>query len=915
MKKVTKFLSILLLVAMCMSLFGGSAYAVELEGGNTSSSAPTVVNDGVQLNGDDTYLDGGSSGSTDLEISEEPTIGPILRAPVKPPVISGGEAEINGTQYETLEKALAAAKANDTIKLTESITTNTAVTVSTAVTIDLNGNTWNINGGLNVNAALTVTDGLTDGKLYMNSAVNVNGYVLTLNNLDLYVKSSLNVYYNGKIEMKSVYNNDFDFSKSGLTSNQLVIYSGGFRFNPEDFKAVGTVVEQDKDNNRFLVKVGSAKYQASVNGTNYETLQAAFDAAKNNETVYVLMQTGDNKLSDATLNGSKNIILNLNNEEITAGNITVNTGSTLTIMNGWIDQSIENHGTLTVSGNAKVATLRVKGGAAYINGKVDTLNTDDGSTYMSDSNASIGEINVYSKPNLYISGGTVNKITANNTNAPKTVTGGTWGSENVSGYVAEGYEAKQERVDEWIVKAKGAAPVVPTPTPGIPTTPPSPTGAPVSATITLDNGTRAYQYNQLGNNNPALRFTANPAGNVTYVTAYTASGAQTLIEGTHYSYNRQNGQILLYSTYVEGIKAQTVTLYFYFSGETNPASATVYVVPYYSLNTSSYTRSSGSAVYFTLSTGSAYGYRYGTSAEFSKATALPAGSYSETQSGSYTTLRFTNSFLDSLANGSYYFFYVLDNNNTRVCMNSGSSALRISGSGSPVVPPTIDDYMVDYISGIDSWYSGDEKLGFRIQPGIASKGGIAVDGYKVPGEDYVDRGTGLIYLGINYLNDLATGWHTLTVYYDEMFQNPNRSIQFYVGPSLKAVDTDKHVINSSKDLKFVCSDTIDPKNVRVGSGNGWLEEGNQFTISGNGRYITLKAKFLNARTAGETYTLNVKTTSGEWTSCNFRILTTAQAASSPRTGDNSNIGLWLVFMAVSGGAVAVALPKLKKGKD
>ena len=46
----------------------------------------------------------------------------------------------------------------------------------------------------------------------------------------------------------------------------------------------------------------------------------------------------------------------------------------------------------------------------------------------------------------------------------------------------------------------------------------------------------------------------------------------------------------------------------------------------------------------------------------------------------------------------------------------------------------------------------------------------------------------------------------------------------------------------------------------------------------------------------------------------FGIPTTAQAASSPRTGDNSNIGLWLVFMAVSGGAVAVALPKLKEGQ-
>ena len=921
MKKVTKFLSILLLVAMCMSLFGGSAYAVELEGGNTSSSAPTAVNDGVQFGGDDAYLDGGSSSGSlsTLELgdgSAEPTKEAPTPTPADPVVVN----DTTSVKYDSLEEALAAANAGETLTFLKHIKSTSAVNISKAVNINcISG--WTINGGLNVNADVKLA-----GIIEMNSVISVNNRTLTIDGG--YIDAANRFSVNGglvKIDNETVISGETNIF-TGMNSNQIAIYSGFFKYNPAGFSVPGTVVNGDvavtddngygfSDFTGFVVAVGSTKYQASLNGSYYETLQAAFDAAKNNETVYVLKQTGDTNLSDAALNGSKNIILNLNNEEITAGNITVNTGSTLTIMNGWIDQSIENHGTLTVSGNAKVATLRVKGGAAYINGKVDTLNTDDGSTYMSDSNASIGEINVYSKPNLYISGGTVGKISENTTGAPKLVTGGTWGNKYVSGYVADGYEAAQEVAGEWIVKAKGAAPVVPTPTPGIPTTPPSPTGAPVSATITLDNGTRAYQYNQLGKNNPTLRFTANPAGNVTYVTAYTASGAQTLIEGTHYSYNRQNGQILLYSTYVEGIKAQTVTLYFYFSGETNPASATVYVVPYYSLNTSSYTRSSGSAVYFTLSTGSAYGYRYGTSADFSKATALPAGSYSETQSGSYTTLRFTNSFLDSLANGSYYFFYVLDNNNTRVCMNSGSSALRISGSGSPVVPPTIDDYMVDYISGIDSWYSGDEKLGFRIQPNIGKNGGIAVDGYKVPGEDYVDRGTGLIYLGINYLNDLATGWHTLTVYYDTMFQNPNRSIQFYVGPSLKAVDTDKHVINSSKDLKFVCSDTIDPKNVRVGSGNGWLEEGSQFTISGNGRYITLKAKFLNARTAGETYTLNVKTTSGEWTSCNFRILTTAQAASSPRTGDNSNIGLWLVFMAVSGGAVAVSLPKLKKGKD
>ena len=317
MKKVTKFLSILLLVAMCMSLFGGSAYAVELEGGNTSSSAPTAVNDGVQFGGDDAYLDGGSSGgSTDLEISEEPTSGPILKAPVKPTVPSGGEAEINGTQYETLEKALAAAKSGDTIKFVNNITSNSPLTISTAVTIDLNDLTWNVNGGLTVNAAVTVTDesSAKNGQLYMNSVVNVNS-TLTFKNIDLYADKGFSVSAYGKVEMKDVHSKgDYNFFK-GMNSSQILIYSGTFEFNPAGFIVPGTIIEEN--NGAFIVKIDEAStYEASIDGKFYETLQAAFDAAYNGATVYVIQQTGDNKLSDAALNGSKNIILNLNNEEI-----------------------------------------------------------------------------------------------------------------------------------------------------------------------------------------------------------------------------------------------------------------------------------------------------------------------------------------------------------------------------------------------------------------------------------------------------------------------------------------------------------------------------------------------------------------------------------------------------------------------
>ena len=395
MKKVTKFLSILLLAAMCMSLFGGSAYAVELEGGNTSSSAPTAVNDGVQFGGDDAYLDGGSSGGSlsTLELgdgSAEPTKEAPTPTPANPVVIN----DTTSVKYDSLEEALAAANAGETLTFLKHIKSTSAVNISKAVNINcISG--WTINGGLNVNADVKLA-----GIIEMNSVISVNNRTLTIDGG--YIDAANRFSVNGglvKIDNETVISGETNIF-TGMNSNQIAIYSGFFKYNPAGFSVPGTVVNGDvtvtddkgygfSDFTGFEVAVGSTQYQASLNGSYYETLQAAFDAAKNGETVYVLKQTGDTKLSDAALNGSKNIILNLNNEEITAGNITVNTGSTLTIMNGWIDQSIENHGTLTVSGNAKVATLRVKGGAAYINGKVDTLNTDDGSTYMSDSNASI----------------------------------------------------------------------------------------------------------------------------------------------------------------------------------------------------------------------------------------------------------------------------------------------------------------------------------------------------------------------------------------------------------------------------------------------------------------------------------------------------------------------------------------------
>lgn len=138
----------------------------------------------------------------------------------------------------------------------------------------------------------------------------------------------------------------------------------------------------------------------------------------------------------------------------------------------------------------------------------------------------------------------------------------------------------------------------------------------------------------------------------------------------------------------------------------------------------------------------------------------------------------------------------------------------------------------------------------------------------------------------------------------------SNQIKITTGHTLAPVDTNKHVINSSKNLKFVCSDVI--SEVYVGGQNLAKTDPDAFKVSADGKYVTLYASFLNDRTAGSTYTLSVLTKSGEKLSTTFQILTTAQASASPRTGDDSNIALWSAFLLMSGAAVVAVLPRLKK---
>ena len=324
---------------------------------------------------------------------------------------------------------------------------------------------------------------------------------------------------------------------------------------------------------------------------------------------------------------------------------------------------------------------------------------------------------------------------------------------------------------------------------------------------------------------------------------------------------------------------------------------------------SPYTKGSGSAVYvlmpYTSSTGSYYWSTVSNPTSTSQISTISSSYCSVTASGSQYKLTLSNSFLDGLSSGTIYLWTGHDGKYTYM------GSLTINGSGTIVEPGDVALWPVDS----NEWYSGDGMLAFYYRPAIdfsdPAKKGLWIDGWLQDPTNWItNNNNGLLKIGTAILNNLSRGWHTVSV----NTVDGVASCQFYVGATLRPVDTDKHVTGSSKNLQFVCSDPI--QSVWVGGRQLTdVDYGDYWTLSSSRKTVTLTAKFLNNRTAGETYTIGVVTDNGDKPSCTFQILTTAQASSSPRTGDESNLALWAAVLILSGGAAVAVLPRLRKHEN
>jgi len=280
----------------------------------------------------------------------------------------------------------------------------------------------------------------------------------------------------------------------------------------------------------------------------------------------------------------------------------------------------------------------------------------------------------------------------------------------------------------------------------------------------------------------------------------------------------------------------------------------------------------------------------------------------------------TRSYLQNLNNGEYYLIGFPSDTSTDNQFRIGKFVIQ-SGEASGIYTLTPSGQV---------WYGGTDPLTFYSEIHDLAGKGWNYKPYDIENwvpdviystrsdmsgatsvrvDQYWDLDYGYIMLGTNFLSSLnPENTYYLQVIDAREPELRSNVVTFRVGPTLRALDTDKHVINSTRSLRFRSSSPV----ARVYVGNIELTDPADFGVSWDGQTVTLSYEFLNKRSGGNTYTIKVLTTSGDYASTTFQVLTVAQGSASPRTGDESNLGLWAAFLLLSGTAIVVMLPKLKK---
>lgn len=211
-----------------------------------------------------------------------------------------------------------------------------------------------------------------------------------------------------------------------------------------------------------------------------------------------------------------------------------------------------------------------------------------------------------------------------------------------------------------------------------------------------------------------------------------------------------------------------------------------------------------------------------------------------------------------------------------------------------------------------TWTRGQGNLTFTVEPVLYN---AYIDGVCITGSgnnnkySYVWSSKNLV-INSSYLATLSAGEHILrvdTVYGSgEGINQGAGTVYAYItinGTASAAYGDNAHIRGTFSNLYFNSNSSIS----KVYISNQLIDPAN-YTLSSDGKSVTLKANFLNLLNYGS-YTMKLENTSGGTETATFRIVTANYA---PATGDESNLAIWVAVMLISGVGAFALIPRRKK---
>ncbi len=283
-------------------------------------------------------------------------------------------------------------------------------------------------------------------------------------------------------------------------------------------------------------------------------------------------------------------------------------------------------------------------------------------------------------------------------------------------------------------------------------------------------------------------------------------------------------------------------------------------------------------------------------------------------SGNYAEDRTTWGVVPSGPYKDYYFYIIsyADLNN----LSAGQNWVFLNWNGMDGalknLPLTIKNDYVSISPTTVKWSKINGDVTFTIRPTCDA---VYIDGELVPSGYWTyDPSTHVMTLKGTYLGAMDAKDHMLEV----VTGLGKASATITTGMGLMANGIDYHVYGQNRVVSFAASDRINQDGgVWIGSSNPTRLDPSAYTWNGTNGF-TLNSAFLNRLALG-TYYISAYVYNGSngynYTTTTFRVISATQASNNPATGDDSNITLWLVILALSAVAIVViAVPQFKKKK-